>query len=408
MTGPQPPAGGVTAGLTGEPQVPSGITEGLAGPDAGDHTGPPVATGDPVPDEEDYGGPTLPGGSSANTGRSAGAAVTTATVPCPSCGSPVGAEDRYCERCGSALQVGAGHPGRGIAWQSTTAGVTGCPGCTETAITAEGRCERCGRLRTTGTDRTVLDLPGVAGITDRGTMRGRNEDALAIGRLDDGGSAVTVAVVCDGVSTSTRGDVAARAAVDAAIVVMLDMLARGHDARRATEAGTAAAAAAVADLPGARALAMPPSCTYVSAIVTAAEVTIGWVGDSRAYWLGPDEVRALTVDDSPAAQLLATGVPVPGVDPFSVALLRWLGADTPDARPRIATLDPPGPGRVLICSDGLSRYAKDEADLARIAASPAAGDAARELTEFAVGAGGRDNITVAVLPYPQHPPGGPR
>jgi len=72
------------------------------------------------------------------------------------------------------------------------------------------------------------------------------------------------------------------------------------------------------------------------------------------------------------------------------------------------TLDPPGPGRVLICSDGLSRYAKDEADLARIAASPAAGDAARELTEFAVGAGGRDNITVAVLPYPQHPPGGPR
>src|SRR6185503_1601812 len=41
VTGPQPPAGGVTAGLTGEPQVPSGITEGLAGPDAGDHTGPP-------------------------------------------------------------------------------------------------------------------------------------------------------------------------------------------------------------------------------------------------------------------------------------------------------------------------------------------------------------------------------
>jgi serine/threonine protein phosphatase PrpC len=99
-------------------------------------------------------------------------------------------------------------------------------------------------------------------------------------------------------------------------------------------------------------------------------------------------------------------VPVPGVDPFSVALLRWLGADTPDPRPHIATLTPPGPGRVLICSDGLSRYAKNQADLARIAASPSPSMAARELTEFAIDAGGRDNITVALLPYPSS--GGPR
>jgi PPM family protein phosphatase len=384
-------AGAVTAGLTGDK-----------------HTGPPAPTGGPVAepataDDEDYGGPTLPGGTVSSDAARAGHAdpggAAGAPVPCPSCRNPVGAADRYCERCGSALQVGDGHPGRGVVWQSTTAGMTPCPACGEIAVTADGQCDGCRRPRT-GNDRTVLDLPGVAGISDRGTLRGRNEDALAIGRLDGDASAITVAVVCDGVSTSPRGDTAARAAADAAIVVLLDMLARGHDARQATEAGTAAAAAAVADLPGARSLAVPPSCTYVSAIVSAGEVTIGWVGDSRAYWLGLDEVRALTVDDSPAAQLMATGVPVPGVDPFSVALLRWLGADTPDPSPRIATLAPAGPGRVLICSDGLSRYAKDQADLARIAASQASPAAARELTEFAIEAGGRDNITVAVLPCP--------
>jgi serine/threonine protein phosphatase PrpC len=350
---------------------------------------------------EDFGGPTLPGGAPSESEDRA----ETSSVPCPSCGNPVDSGDRYCERCGSALQVGAGHPGKGVVWQSTTADLTPCPGCGEVATTAQGHCEGCRRARV-GSDRTVLDLPGVSGVSDRGTLRGRNEDALAIGRLDEAGSGVTVAVVCDGVSTSPRGDAAARAAVDAAIVVMLDMLARGHGARRAIEAGTAAAAAAVADLPGARSLAVPPSCTYVSAIVAPGEVTVGWVGDSRAYWLGADEVRALTVDDSPAARLLATGVPVPGVDPFSVALLRWLGADAPDSRPHIATLAPPGPGRVMVCSDGLSRYAKNQADLARIAGPESAPAAARSLTEFALEAGGRDNITVAVLPYP--PSGGMR
>jgi serine/threonine protein phosphatase PrpC len=405
----EPPGGGVTAGLTGGSRGADfvGVTAGLSGEAVEDYGGPTVSTGANLgPADEDYGGPTLPGGS--GDVRAAAAATTDPDAPgtpCPSCGNPVGGDDRFCERCGSALHVGGGPAGRGVVWQSTTAGVTRCPGCGETAVTADGQCEGCRRARTTGSDRTVLDLPGIAGVSDRGTLRGRNEDALAIGRFDGDGSGVTVAIVCDGVSTSPRGDTAARAAADAAIVVLLDMLARGHDARRATEAGTAAAAAAVADLPGARSLAVPPSCTYVSAVVAAGEVTVGWVGDSRAYWLGADEVRALTVDDSPAAQLLATGVPVPGVDPFSVALLRWLGADTPDPRPHIATLSPAGPGRVLICSDGLSRYAKNQADLARVAASSSPAAAARELTEFAIDAGGRDNITVALLPYP---PGGSR
>lgn len=371
--------------MTGGDGGPGAVTAGLTG--------------------DDFGGPTLPNGGRAAPAPEPGpdSPEPGPGEPCPSCGNPVGPGDRYCERCGSALMVGDGHPGRGVVWQSTTAGVTGCPGCGETAITADGQCERCGRSRITGSDRIALDLPGVAGVSDRGTMRGRNEDALAIGRLDQ---EITVAVVCDGVSSSTRGDSAARAAVDAAIVALLDSLASGSDARQATEAGTAAAAAAVADLPGARALAVPPSCTYVSAIVADGEITVGWVGDSRAYWLGSAEVRALTVDDSPAAQLVSTGVPVPGVDPFSVALLRWLGADSPDTRPRIATMTPTGPGRVLVCSDGLSRYAKDHADLARVAASPDAPAAALELTEFAIEAGGKDNITVAVLPFP--PSGGVR
>ena len=243
-----------------------------------------------------------------------------------------------------------------------------------------------------GFDRTVLDVPGVAGVTDRGRLRGRNEDALAVGRLDRDGTGVTMAVVCDGVSTSPQGDLAARAAVDAAIVVLLDLLDRGHGVGHATEAGARRRGRRGRRAARRPSAAVPPSCTYVSAIVTGAEVTIGWVGDSRAYWLDADGATALTVDDSPAAQLAATGIPVPGVDPHSVALLRWLGADAPDGPPHVVTFRPPGPGRLLLCSDGLSRYAKEPADLAvavRVAAGrgDAPDAAALALTEFALEAG---------------------
>ncbi|MBM0238056.1 hypothetical protein JNW88_14490, partial [Micromonospora sp. ATA32] len=52
-----------------------------------------------------------------------------------------------------------------------------------------------------------------------------------------------------------------------------------------------------------------PSCTYVSAIVAGDAVTVSWIGDSRAYWLGLDEAL-LTLDDSLRARV-AAGLPVP-------------------------------------------------------------------------------------------------
>jgi serine/threonine protein phosphatase PrpC len=55
---------------------------------------------------------------------------------------------------------------------------------------------------------------------------------------------------------------------------------------------------------------------------------------------------------------------------------------------------------VLVCSDGLFRYRPDPAELA--AATPAGTplEVARALVELALAAGGEDNISVAVLPFP--------
>jgi serine/threonine protein phosphatase PrpC len=152
-------------------------------------------------------------------------------------------------------------------------------------------------------------------------------------------------------------------------------------------------------------------------------VTVGWVGDSRAYWLpdplSPDAPTAparpagadvvglapacLTADDSLAGRLAAEGGAAAGsAHPSGPAgaLVRWLGADATDTVPHLLTVRPSGPGRLLVCSDGLFRYRPEPADLAAATPTGTPMDVARALVELALAAGGEDNISVAVLPFP--------
>ncbi|BCB86339.1 hypothetical protein Psuf_036520 [Phytohabitans suffuscus] len=279
---------------------------------------------------------------------------------------------------------------------SSRAGLV-CTGCGESGT--EPYCDNCGRRRSVGRDHAELDLSAVAAVTDRGRRRPRNEDAVVIARYDGG----LVSVVCDGVSTSTRSDAASHGAAEAGVAAILDALTTGADPVEATSLGAHAAAKAARAAAGPEESDTPPSCTYVSGIVTPDAVTVGWIGDSRAYWLGP-EPACLTIDDSIAGQL-AAGRPAPDTvdpDPSSRALIRWLGADSTDAEPQVVTLGPAGEGRLLLCSDGLYHYLSDPTELTAAATrnqtSPI--EVARHLTAVALQGGGHDNIAVAVLSFP--------
>jgi PPM family protein phosphatase len=138
------------------------------------------------------------------------------------------------------------------------------------------------------------------------------------------------------------------------------------------------------------------------------EITVGWVGDSRAYWLAApgaaEPGRLLTVDHSWAVEVVSTGVldmAAALADPRAHAITRWLGAGG-EPEPGIVTFRPVGPGLLLLCTDGLWNYRPDAAELAEIALPALAGGgplaAARALTTVALDAGGRDNITVVAAP----------
>jgi serine/threonine protein phosphatase PrpC len=253
-----------------------------------------------------------------------------------------------------------------------------------------------------------------AGVSDKGLRHSRNEDAMALTGTSDG----VAAVVCDGVSSSSRPEDASRIAADTGAAALAELRAAGTDAESATRTAVARAAEAVAGLVHADGAATqptgePPSCTYVSALTHGGSVTVGWIGDSRAYWL-PEagEGTRLTEDDSWAGQMVASGALTEEEaerHPNAHVITAWLGADATDLDPHVRTLTPDGPGVVLVCSDGLWNYFPEAAQLAEAASGAAAAaskplEAARTLTRLANEAGGRDNITVVVIPFPPYVP----
>jgi serine/threonine protein phosphatase PrpC len=157
----------------------------------------------------------------------------------------------------------------------------------------------------------------------------------------------------------------------------------------------------------------PASCTFVAAVLDGTELTVGWVGDSRAYWLPESAApRLLTVDDSFAAEQIADGVPRADAEsgPQAHAITRWLGSDAPDHTPRTVSLDLDGPGWLLVCSDGLWNYCSEAQDLADVVAAQtrSAGTEplalAGALVDWANDRGGQDNITVALARVGAGPP----
>lgn len=323
---------------------------------------------------------------------------------CPNCTEPVGSADRFCEVCGTDLLVHrtpAGGPEGPVGDEGK------CVSCGSGEIAEDGFCEQCGRAQPAGRDRMECDLGVVAGVGDRGRHRARNEDSMAFAWIGSADSPrAVVAVVCDGVASSEDADQASQAAVDAALEVLASAVLEGTDLAEANNEAVASAMAKVTKLARPEYPGTAPSSTYVSAVVTEDTVTVGWVGDSRAYWLstgGETPSRRLTTDDTVAAQLVAAGMTEDDAARVynAHALSSWIGADAGDVRPHVMTLEPVGPGVVLLCSDGLWNYLPEADDLA----AKVPGDApplrlAADLTQLALELGGHDNVTVVVVPFP--------
>jgi serine/threonine protein phosphatase PrpC len=317
-------------------------------------------------------------------------------MECPYCTASLPDEDAFCEECGKPVHPPVAQP----------APAASCPSCgaPPDEIAEDGYCDRCGHLaRRPASDHVELVLsPDFVGVSDRGLKHQRNEDRFGMRQAGVG----YVLVVCDGVSSSTQSELASSAVAEHVSQALESVLLR-HSAsspernmrvaiQEAQDALAAATAAGQSD---------PPSTTVVAALVNGVDVTIGWAGDSRAYWIAAGgEAQQLTADHSWMNEAVAAGVvslEEASHSPNAHGITRWLGADAGDnARADVVHFRIPGPGYLLLCTDGLWNYAEDPAELCRLlegAGSDPPLDITRRLIDFANAQGGHDNITAVLL-----------
>jgi protein phosphatase len=234
----------------------------------------------------------------------------------------------------------------------------------------------------------VLRFSG-AGVSDVGRVRPHNEDSGFVGPY--------VTVVADGVGGAAAGEVASATAAYAATAIALGRFGRRPELVLA-EAYTAAAQGVRLGVQ--RDLDRLGMATTLTMLVTdGRSVAIGHVGDSRGYLLREGVLRQITQDHTYVQHLVDTGQLSPAAretHPWRNVVLRSVDGDPEGRGPDVVRLDAALGDRLMLCSDGLTDLVPD-VRIAEVLASTEADEAAATLTQLALAAGGRDNITVVVV-----------
>jgi len=307
-------------------------------------------------------------------------------MQCPKCGISVLETDQFCEECGTSL---------------TAVGCEKC-GAKPEAIDDEGFCSVCG-FRKEVQERLEITIDShFAGVSDRGLRHHRNEDYLALQTVNNN---THILIVCDGVSSSSNPHLASQTATESACTTLITAIKQKENPESAIKSAVAAALSSLCNISYTKSInSEPPSTTIVAAVVQQNTATIGWLGDSRAYWISGNSSRQLTKDHSWLSEVVAAGEMTQAEarqSPQANAITRWLGADAiDDPIPSIINFTIPSSGYLLLCSDGLWNYAEQPQQLANLIQQTSNKNAiaiSQSLVEFARHSGGHDNITVALL-----------
>jgi PPM family protein phosphatase len=233
-----------------------------------------------------------------------------------------------------------------------------------------------------------MRLGDSAGRTDAGRVRRRNEDAFV---LDP-----PLFAVADGMGGAQAGEVASRLAAAA--------FREYHEADRLepaerVEAIIKEANRRIYERARTDAEVSGMGTTVTAAILTNGRVSIGHVGDSRAYRVRDGELEQLTEDHSLVADLMRSGRLTPeeaDAHPQRSVITRALGTDA-DVDVDTVTVDVQPGDLFLLCSDGLTTMVPEDDILRIVQDAGTLDDIARTLVRAANSGGGEDNITVVLF-----------
>lgn len=230
-----------------------------------------------------------------------------------------------------------------------------------------------------------------AGLTDKGRVRGHNEDSF----LD--APQQNLWVVADGMGGHTAGDVASKMIVERLAKVtpaadpatFLDAV--EHELHAVNEALRQHAKERNVQLIGATVVALLGARDYFMC---------GWAGDSRAYRFKGGELQQISRDHSTAQEMMDTGQytaqQLQQTKPSGNTITRAVGGEAKLFLDWALAGYEPGT-QFLLCSDGLTKEVSDRRIAEEMARNLAPQQTAENLVKLALDAGGRDNVTAVVI-----------
>lgn len=264
-----------------------------------------------------------------------------------------------------------------------------------------------------GFPRTITRTPLqiiTASAQSVGLVRNHNEDtlfSLSAVRADGVDDKVYgVFIVADGMGGHDHGEEASRAAVQAVANYLVSKtysrflgILSEDDGESLQEimasAIKAAQKAVLSDAPGG-------GTTLTIALVIGDLVTIGHVGDSRAYTLNGGVAHPITKDHSFVQRLVDLNEITDEearIHPNRNMLMKAVG-QVEVLVPDIFTFPLSRPSHLILCSDGLWGQVPDELITSTIIEKDNCSDACQTLINLANMAGGPDNISIVLVEFP--------
>jgi len=224
--------------------------------------------------------------------------------------------------------------------------------------------------------------------TDTGRKRRRNEDALVC--------EPPLFAIADGMGGAKAGEVASRLAAETLREQELGDLPAPEQTVELIREANRRVFAYSSENASARGM----GTTMTVALVEGNKVTIGHVGDSRAYLLRDEQLTQLTQDHSLVAELVRSGrlsAEEAESHPRRSVITRALGTDS-EVEVDVFSLQGQDRDIYLLCSDGLTSMVSDDEIASLLSASrDDLDEATRKLVAAANQAGGEDNISVVLF-----------
>jgi serine/threonine protein phosphatase PrpC len=212
-------------------------------------------------------------------------------------------------------------------------------------------------------------------------------------------------MVADGVGGSKGGETASRAAVETIAEYVKETINAFYAADESDPNAflatlrSAAETCHAAVIERGRATGQPMAATTLTLYVAVwPSLYVLHVGDSRLYLFRDGSLRQLTRDQTMAQDLVDAGAfprDVAARSPLAHVLTSAMGAS--QASPEVARHELRRGDALLLCTDGLTKHASDDAIAERMRNRTSAEQVARALVDDALAEGGTDNVTVLVV-----------